>query len=90
MAETKYECIVRWNAGEEDGVHLVIRGDTYADVKAEAQDFLAVIRTERQLYNDLVQKPLFEKNEELETALVEKQRALAAIDEKLLTAGLHP
>lgn len=77
------EVAIRWCVSEEDHVQLIVKDETFAEASKQAREFLAVIRAERLLYNDLVQKPLFEKNEELEEALVAKQRELARLNEQI-------
>lgn len=77
------EVAIRWAVSEEDHVQLIIKDETFADATRMAQDFLKVIREERLTYNQQVMQPLMDKRDELEELLVEKQRALKALDEQL-------
>ena len=74
-----YELKVDWAAGEEEHVTFLMKGDDFADLKQKAREFLALISAERLKYNKKVMQPLLDKRDELEAALVAKQRELAAL-----------
>jgi hypothetical protein len=85
------EVAVRWAVSEEDHVQLIIKDETFEVAQKQARDFLAVIREERLTYNQQVMQPLMDKRDELEAALVDKQRQLKALEDQctLLRSSAH-